>query len=126
MHQIIKIFLTLSILSLSFTACSSQEERRARWSPEERAKQLKERLDLTDVQADSIKKIFMETDQKMRKLRESFSREERGAMREQMMSIREEIDSRIKAVLFEDQIEEYEKFREEQRENMRQRFRNRN
>ena len=78
---------------------------------DKRTKQLKERLDLTDVQADSIKKIFKETDQKMRKLRESFSREERGAMREQMMSIRQEIDSRIRAVLFEDQVKEYELLR---------------
>jgi len=121
-----RIFLTLIFIILNLSACTSQEERRGRLSPEERAAQFKERLDLTDVQADSIKKILAESDQKIRKLRESFSREERGAMREQMMSIRQDIDTRIKAVLFEDQIEEYEMFREEQQETMRQRFRNRN
>lgn len=43
-----------------------------------------------------------------------------------MLTIREEIDKKIKEVLFEDQIEEYEAFKEERRETFRQRFRNRN
>ena len=43
-------------------------------------------------------------------------------MRDTMMTIREETDKKVKEVLLEDQIEEYEAFQEEQMDRMRERW----
>jgi len=125
MKQIIKGLLTISVLLSTFLACSGGEERRGPFSPEERMTRLKERLDLTDEQAEHIKQIFSESNEKMRALRDSFTADRRGA-REEMMIIRRETDEKIKAILFDDQLEAYELFQEEQRQNVRRRFQERN
>lgn len=150
MRRIIKLSLIFTMALFWIVACSKDSpDPRARFTPEERAKQLKERLDLTDEQAELIKQIYIESDRKMADFRDQFpgpaprerperrpgerregpSEERRGEwmeIRAKMMTIRTETDSLVKAVLFEDQIPEYEAYQEEMRQNFRQRFQQRN
>ncbi len=79
---------------------------------------LKESLELTDEQVAALEPIFAAHDQKRRELFESRSAE-RQAMREQMNALRLEMDEDIGEILTEEQMKTYV----EQREEMRQRFR---
>ncbi len=108
------------IIAVVFSACSSEQQFPQRRSPEERAKQLKAQLDLTDEQTAAIEKIYRDMDKKMADLREQAGGD-REAMRENFRALREETDQAIEEVLFEDQIEQYREYNEQRRENMRRR-----
>ena len=79
---------------------------------------LKESLELTDEQVAALEPIFAAHYQKRHELFESRSAE-RQAMREQMNALRLEMDEDIGEILTEEQMKTYV----EQREEMRQRFR---
>jgi hypothetical protein len=109
--------LTLFFITLQ---CSESQNFQGRMSPEERAAQLKERLDLTEEQTKEVEKIYTEWQEKMSEMREQFGGD-REQMREQMMASRDEINKKIEDILYEDQIELYRVYQEERRNFRRER-----
>lgn len=122
MKHLIKFYAIICIVILYMAGCSSNERFPGRSSPGERAKQLKEALDLTDEQTSSVEKIYTDMDKKMSGLRDKLG-DDRAAMRDSMRVYRAETDTLIENVLFEDQIVKYHEYNEQRRENMRQRRR---
>ena len=110
---IINVFISTLIIVLF--ACSKSEEPRGRFTPEQSVEQLKERLDLSDDQADTIKQILIDSRETFAKLREDFSGD-RSEMRESFRAIMDETDRQIKEVLNDEQREKYEQYRQERRE----------
>lgn len=97
---------------------AQQGKRQHGMDPEARMERLKQSLELTADQVAALEPIFAAHDQKRSDLFESRSAE-RQAMREQMNAFRLEMDEDIGQVLSEEQMKTYL----EQREEMRQRFR---
>jgi Spy/CpxP family protein refolding chaperone len=115
MKQFLIINVCMGIFIFFLFACSNENDRRGRFTPAQRAEELKERLDLTADQAKKIEKIYQDSQEKFAKLREDFSGD-RSEMRESARRIMEETDTLIKEVLNEEQIEKYEQYRQERRE----------
>jgi len=105
---------------LSAIQCSDNQSFQGRMSPEDRAAQLKEALDLTDEQTKEIEKIYQESQEKISQMRDQFDGD-RDQMREKMTVYREEINKKIEAILYEDQIERYREYQEERRQFRRDR-----
>jgi hypothetical protein len=122
MKQISGTCAYLLMMVLLLAACSPEERLPRRLSPQDRVKELKAELDLTDEQSAAIEKILVDLENKMSELREQ-SGGDRQAMREEFRQLREETDRAIEAVLFEDQIEKYREYNRQRWENMRQRNR---
>jgi len=116
-----KIILFLFTFLLALIA----NAQRGNMDPEEMAKRntdaMKERLELNDDQLKKVEAINLETSKKMSEVFASASGS-REAMREEMMAIDEEKDEALKPILTEDQWKEYEKMKEEQAEQRRQRM----
>ena len=109
----------LALVAIVAAPAEAQQGKRQRgMDPEARMEKLKESLELTDEQVVALEPIFAAHDQKRRELFESRSAE-RQAMREQMNALRLEMDEDIGEILTEEQMKTYV----EQREEMRQRFR---
>jgi Spy/CpxP family protein refolding chaperone len=109
----------LALVAIVAAPAEAQQGKRQRgMDPEARMEKLKESLELTDEQIAALEPIFAAHDQKRRELFESRSAE-RQAMREQMNALRLEMDEDIGEILTEEQMKTYV----EQREEMRQRFR---
>ncbi|MCK5572047.1 MAG: hypothetical protein KAJ12_04775 [Bacteroidetes bacterium] len=83
---------------------------------------LTERLSLSDKQAESIREIMEQNYVLLQEDREAYEGD-----RETMMTVvrkrMKETDKKIMDLLSDDQKEEYQKYKEEQRENMRSRMR---
>ena len=100
----------------------------ARTSPrdarlEKTVSELQVRLQLTGVQEIYIRSILKEGMEKQRALSEKMQGQDRRDRRSSMQAVRkqqEDTEKSIEAVLSEKQVREYRKFREEQREKMRQ------
>ena len=90
-------------------------------TPEERAKQLKERLTLTDEQTAKITVIYQAQQKDFTAAREKAG-DDRDAMRAALTEIRAKYDKQIQAILTDKQKEEYAKYQEEQRQKMQQRM----
>ena len=77
-----------------------------------------ETLDLSDEQEDQIREIMEENFENMAAMREEMQNSGAGfeGMREQMQKVREEQDNKMKAVLSEEQWEEYQVMQEERRQ----------
>jgi len=109
----------LALVTIVAAPAEAQQGKRQRgMDPEARMERLKESLELTDEQVAALEPIFAAHDQKRHELFESRSAE-RQAMREQMNALRLEMDEDIGEILTEEQMKTYV----EQREEMRQRFR---
>ncbi len=108
----------VTLLVVAISALSAQPRMR---SPEEQAKQLKDRLSLSDEQTADITVILKEQRAKMEKLRGSA--EPGPGMRESFQKLSAETDAEILKILDEDQQKEYKKLAEERRQNMRERRR---
>ena len=109
----------LALVAIVAAPAEAQQGKRQRgMDPEARMERLKESLELTDDQVAALEPILAAHDQKRRELFESRSAE-RQAMREQMNALRLEMDEDIGEILTEEQMKTYV----EQREEMRQRFR---
>jgi hypothetical protein len=87
-------------------------------SHEERMEILKEKLSLSDEQYTQIDTILKVQTKEFQKLRDEADGD-REQMREISRGLRKETDDQIIEVLNEDQIEEYEKYKEERRQNRR-------
>ena len=122
MKHFLNFYAFAYILIFFLAGCSSNERFPGRRSPEDRAKQLKEALSLTDEQTSSVEKIYSDMDKKISGLRDRLG-DDRSAMRDSMQVYRAETDSLIENVLYDDQIDKYHEYNEQRRENMRQRRR---
>jgi Spy/CpxP family protein refolding chaperone len=125
-----KLISTLILTTFTFTliSCAGESPDRrygSRMSPEQRAAQLKDALDLTSEQTKQIEQIFIESREKMLKIREDFQGD-RSQMRELMMDNREEVDGRIEEILTEEQKVTYEAYKQEREERRRSRRGGRN
>lgn len=83
--------------------------------------EMSQRLDLTESQAEEIRRILVSQNEKSRALLEEArasgrGRAAMGAMREEMRAIRAESDEQIVAILTEDQAAEFLGMREERAE----------
>ena len=86
-------------------------------SPEERAKQLKEQLSLSDEQTTKVQKIFEENQKKMTDMRASFQGDFDG-MRAAMQVMQAKQDSSIEKLLTADQVKKYEGVKKERQQRM--------
>jgi Spy/CpxP family protein refolding chaperone len=91
------------------------------FSPEERVKQLKDSLSLSDEQTAKVKTIFEHQQQEMMAAREKAG-DDREAMRSAMTEIRTKSDKAILEILTEKQKAKYTKMLEEQQKRMQQRM----
>lgn len=111
--------LGLALIAIVAAPAEAQQGKQQRgMDPEARMERLKESLDLDDAQVAALEPIFAAHDQKRSELIESH-RAARQAMREQMESLRSQMDEEIAAILTETQMTSYL----EQRAAMRARFR---
>ncbi|HCY74721.1 MAG TPA: hypothetical protein DHV28_02280 [Ignavibacteriales bacterium] len=99
------------LLSLSFFLLSLVAIAQPRFTPQERLKMLKERLNLTEEQSKNVEKILIKSDEDMQKLRSTDNRD-RSQFRAQMDKTNQEIEK----VLDEKQKSEYKKMMEERRQ----------
>lgn len=114
-----KFLLPLFLVLISFIWFNNSSYTQGRMGIEERIKNLKEKLSLTDEQVIKLKEIF----KKQETVNQDLPPEERrNAMRERL----EKIDKEIEAILSKEQIEKYNLLKEERRKEMQNRFRNRN
>jgi protein CpxP len=89
--------------------------------PEERVKQLDEKLKLSDDQKTKLTTVFTEQAETMKKMREEMQGGDRDAMREKMQKMRADNDAKVTAVLTDDQKKTYETWQKEQRAEMEKR-----
>ena len=90
--------------------------------PEERVKQLDEKLKLRDDQKTKLTTVFTEQAEAMKKMREEMQGADRDAMREKMQKFRADNDTKVSAVLTDDQKKTYEAWQKEQRAEMQKRM----
>ncbi|GGE67109.1 hypothetical protein GCM10011413_37160 [Pedobacter psychrotolerans] len=90
--------------------------------PEERVKQLDEKLKLSDDQKTKLTTVFTEQAEAMKKMREDMQGADRDAMREKMQKFRADNDTKVSAVLTDDQKKTYEAWQKEQRAEMQKRM----
>jgi len=94
---------------------------RGNFNPEEMAdrqiEQIKETLDLSNTQEKQMHALIMENFEEMGKMREEMQNSGGGfeGMREQMQKVREEQDTKVKAILSDEQWEKYQTYQEERR-----------
>jgi hypothetical protein len=100
------ILFSLSLFVLSLVAVAQP-----RFTPQERLKMLKERLNLTQEQSKKVEDILINSDKEMQKLRSGENRD-RSQFRAQMDKTNQEIEK----VLDEKQKVEYKKMLEERRQ----------
>ena len=91
--------------------------------PEERVKQLDEKLKLSDDQKTKLTAVFTEQAESMKKMREEMQGGDRDAMREKIQKFRAENDVKVSAILTDDQKKTYEVWQKEQRAEMQKRMR---
>ncbi len=90
--------------------------------PEERVKQLDEKLKLSDDQKTKLTAVFTEQSEAMKKMREEAQGGDREAMREKIKKFRAENDVKVAAVLNDEQKKTYEAWQKEQRAEMQKRM----
>jgi protein CpxP len=88
-------------------------------SPEERAKQLQERLNLTDEQTAKVTKIFEASQKKAMEMMGSFQGD-REAARKAMQEMQAKTDKDIEALLTKEQAKKYEELKKERAQRMQQ------
>ena len=89
-------------------------------SPEERAKQLNERLKLDDEQMKNVETIFKTMLEKMQEAMGS-AQGDRDAMRKTMMDMMAKTDKEIEALLTKDQKKTYDELKKERMKRMQER-----
>ena len=93
-------------------------------NPEEQIERLKERLDLSDQQAEELQPIFEESREKLEALREQYQDQERSqetmeALRNERAELQEETNQKLATILSDEQMTQYRDLQGE-RPNMRQ------
>ena len=120
------LFSTLLIIFITLVQfnCSDSDDFRRRMSPQERAAQLKEKLDLTDAQAKQIEEIYVDFQDRMAENRDKFQGD-REQMRQLMLENREKTELKIVEILTDEQRIKYEEYREEREAQRRERMQGR-
>lgn len=104
---------------MGIAAASHAQGGGMRKSPEDRAKDLKAQLTLTDDQTAKVTAIYKEQATKMDSVRTA-ANGDRSAMRTAMMPMMKATNDKIKAVLTADQATAFDKAQKERMEKMRQ------
>jgi len=107
-----RILALAAILALFFTLQQSAQAQGMRRSPEERAKQMKERLTLNDEQTKELTKILEDQQKEMMGMMGSFQGD-REAAQKAMQELTAKIDKKIEKLLDKEQIKKYEEFKKE-------------
>lgn len=114
----------LIVCGLLFSVITFAKAQGQQQTPEERAKnnttRLAEKLNLTDDQKTKVEAIFLDQAKASVKLREEAAGD-RDAMRTKMQKLNEETNTKISALLTDDQKKAFEAWKTEQQENMRRR-----
>lgn len=110
----IAMIILLAAVFVSITTASAQPPQRMRMSVDDRVKMLTDSLALTKVQADSIRKIYVQADSDRAKLFEQSSGD-RSAMREAMQTLMAGVDKKIEALLTDEQKPKYDKIKSQRR-----------
>ena len=119
--------LTIIMVSIFYMTCAGEQERQERqrrMDPEQMTGVLTEKLDLSDEQAGKIKAILIDSQEKMRSIRDE-AKGDRSVMRDQMRQVREDTDELIMAELDETQKGKFRELQEERRQERRERNRER-
>lgn len=111
---VVVVFALFALLQLTAFA-----QGRGMRSPEERAKQLKEQLTLTDEQTTKVQKIFEDGQKKAMDMMGS-NMGDRDAMRKVMMDVTAKQDSLIEKLLTKEQIAKFEALKKERQQRMQQ------
>ena len=119
-----KLFIICGLLFSVITFAQAQGGKRMMGTPEERAArmttQLTEKLSLTADQQTRVKAIFLDQSTQMSKAREEAG-DDRKAMRTKMMTMMQENNDKINALLNDDQKKTFAAYQEERKANMRNR-----
>ncbi|WP_442588509.1 DUF5969 family protein [Pedobacter sp. AW31-3R] len=119
-----KLAMICGLLFSVITFANAQGGKRNMGTPEERAAKmtarLTEKLSLTADQQTKIKAVFLDQQAQMEKTRAEQT-QDRSAMRGKMMEMMKESDSKINAVLTEEQKKSYEAYKEERKSEMKNR-----
>lgn len=108
MHRVVKLAVTISVLTLTFVlTASAQRMQRMRMSPEDRAKVLADSLALDSTQTAKVTAIFKDQQDAMQKIRED-NQGDFEAMRGAMTDLRTKTDEKIKGILNDTQKAKYE------------------
>lgn len=92
-------------------------------TPEQIVSAMRERLNLTQEQEAQIYPIMEQYQQKKEGIFQKYrgkKGEAKEAIRSELEALREDIDGQLRTILSKEQMEEYQKMREERREKMRQ------
>ena len=123
MKQLIVIFIISLFFIVNCSKEDSQPPQRGQFpgrGGQDMLKQLEEDLYLTQDQVDSIKIVMDENFKMMQGLREKFG-DDRGAMRDTMRTLRQQMDDKIMKYLDENQKKDYQRMQEERRARFRDR-----
>lgn len=117
--------LLFGMASFSFAQNAPQGRMGGRMAmnPEARVKQLDEKLKLTDDQKAKLTTIFTEQADAQKKMREEMQNGgDRDGMREKMVKMRTDLETKINAVLTDSQKESYKALLDEQKAEMKKRM----
>lgn len=114
-----KLLLMLCFVAGITTLSKAQGGGRQRMTPEEQAKNLQTQLKLSDDQTAKITSIYQMQSTKLDSIRTA-ANGDRDAMRQGMMSMRQSMTPKIKAVLTADQATAYDKMEADRMSRMRQ------
>jgi len=106
-----KVILFLTVI-LFIASAVTNAQGQGRMTHEDRVKQYKERLKLTEAQTKKVDAILLKSEEKTKKMRESGDFEN---MREEMMKMRDETNNEIQKILKPAQKEEFKKMMEERK-----------
>jgi periplasmic protein CpxP/Spy len=116
------LFLSLILLVFSGSFAQPPQGGGGRFNPEERQKQqlemMKKELSLTPEQTTKVEALNKETGEKMRALFEANSGD-RDKAREKMRAVREESDTKLKAILTAEQYTKWQEIEKKMREERR-------
>jgi len=112
-----KLVVILTLALLQITLLNAQ----GRMSPKERAKDLKDKLELNNDQYKKIESIFEESAAKVKDVRDKNSGD-RGEMMKALIPINQEAEKRVDSLLTDKQKEQYDKIKKERREKIGRRL----
>jgi Spy/CpxP family protein refolding chaperone len=124
--------LRFAVITLFFAACvldaSAQSARPDPQAVAQRIEQAKERLNLTPEQEAQLRPVMEERVRKLQEIRGRYagdnSRKARRGMMKEARPVQEDYETKVKAILTEPQIAEWETMRKEARNEMKERYRN--
>ncbi|QTA90466.1 hypothetical protein [Desulfonema magnum] len=115
-------------LAASYAAAQKGRFRGTERNPDQIMSVLKDRLSLTEEQEAQVRPIMEEQIEKQRALFEKYrgkGRADRRTMRDEMQKNQEDTEKRLEGVLSKEQMDEFRKIRDEKRNKMRGKGRNR-